>query len=168
MTTERSPMHACPPLPARLLRPADPPCGAASEPSPAVQPVRAITYGTYDLFHVGHVNLFRRIKERCDHLIVAVSTDEFNAVKGKQAVMSFADRCALVSACRYVDEVIAENGWDQKERDIAAYRADLFVMGDDWAGRFDHLAGLCRVLYLPRTEGVSSTALKQAATARRS
>jgi glycerol-3-phosphate cytidylyltransferase len=128
---------------------------------------RAITYGTYDLFHVGHVNLFRRIKERCDHLIVAVSTDEFNAIKGKKSVMSFADRCALVGACRYVDEVIAENTWDQKAHDIVQHQADLFVMGDDWAGRFDSLAALCEVLYLPRTEGVSSTALKQIVTAQR-
>lgn len=144
-------------------RPALLPHGVAG-PRPAL---RAITYGTYDLFHVGHVNLFRRIKERCDHLIVAVSTDEFNAIKGKKSVMSFADRCALVGACRYVDEVIAETAWDQKERDIVQHRADLFVMGDDWAGRFDSLAALCDVLYLPRTEGVSSTALKQIVTAQR-
>lgn len=147
--------------------PAETPFAAVPGAMPATRPVRAITYGTYDLFHVGHVNLFRRIRERCDHLIVAVSTDEFNAIKGKQAVMSFADRCALVAACRYVDEVIAENGWDQKERDIVQHRADLFVMGGDWAGRFDHLAPLCRVEYLPRTEGVSSTELKQIVTAQR-
>lgn len=131
------------------------------------RPVRAITYGTFDLFHVGHVNLFRRIKQRCDQLIVAVSTDEFNAVKGKQSVMSFADRSALVAACRYVDEVIAESNWQQKEQDIVRLQADLFVMGDDWAGRFDHLSALCEVVYLPRTEGVSSTALKQSVAAQR-
>jgi glycerol-3-phosphate cytidylyltransferase len=96
-----------------------------------------------------------------------VSTNEFNAVKGKKAVMSFADRCALVAACRYVDEVIAEHGWDQKEHDIVQHRADLFVMGGDWEGRFDHLSSLCRVAYLPRTEGVSSTELKQIVTAQR-
>jgi glycerol-3-phosphate cytidylyltransferase len=148
------------------------PAALPSNPRPGLLPlqaprraVRAITYGTYDLFHVGHVNLFRRIKERCDHLIVAVSTDEFNAVKGKASTMGFSDRCALVAACRYVDEVIAENAWDQKERDIAQHHADLFVMGGDWAGRFDHLAALCEVLYLPRTEGVSSTSLKQIVTA---
>jgi glycerol-3-phosphate cytidylyltransferase len=151
-------MHAIACAPAEMQHP--PVAGAP-------QALRAITYGTYDLFHVGHVNLFRRIREHCGHLIVAVSTDEFNAVKGKKAVMSFADRCALVAACRYVDEVIAEHGWDQKERDIVQHRADLFVMGGDWEGRFDHLAALCRVMYLPRTEGVSSTELKQIVTAQR-
>jgi glycerol-3-phosphate cytidylyltransferase len=120
----------------------------------------AITYGTYDLFHVGHVNLFRRIKERCDSLVVAVSTDEFNANKGKRSVVPFADRLEIVRACRYVDLAIPETGWDQKERDIVQYGIDLFVMGSDWTGRFDSLKPLCEVLYLPRTEGVSSTELK--------
>lgn len=120
----------------------------------------AITYGTYDLFHIGHVNLFRRIKERFDHLIVAVSTDEFNALKGKTSVVPFADRVEMVRSCRYVDQVVPETCWEQKERDIATYHADAFVMGDDWLGRFDHLKPLCEVIYLPRTEGVSSTLLK--------
>lgn len=132
-----------------------------------LQAPRAITYGTYDLFHVGHVNLFRRIKKLCNHLIVAVSTDEFNNIKGKKSVMSFADRCTLVGACRYVDEVIAENTWEQKPHDIVQHHADLLIMGDDWTGRFDSLATLCKVLYLPRTEGVSSTELKQIVTAQR-
>ncbi|EHR69060.1 cytidyltransferase-related enzyme [Burkholderiales bacterium JOSHI_001] len=121
----------------------------------------AITYGTYDLFHVGHVRLFQRIKARCDFLVVAVSTDEFNAIKGKKSVMPFADRLELVRSCRYVDLAIAENGWEQKESDIAAYGVDAFYMGDDWSGRFDHLKTLCDVHYLPRTDGVSSTLLKQ-------
>jgi glycerol-3-phosphate cytidylyltransferase len=125
------------------------------------RPTRAITYGTYDIFHVGHVNLFRRIKERFDHLVVAVSTDEFNAIKGKKAVMSFSDRCAMVGACRYVDQVIAECGWEQKVRDIVAHRIDAFVMGSDWEGRFDELKSHCEVVYLARTEGISSTQLKQ-------
>lgn len=129
--------------------------------------VRAITYGTYDMFHVGHVNLFRRIKERCDHLIVAVSSDEFNALKGKKSVMSFEDRSLLVRACRYVDEVIAEHAWEQKEDDIRLHTVDLFVMGGDWEGRFDHLSSLCEVVYLPRTEGVSSTQLKESVAAAR-
>ena len=123
--------------------------------------VVAITYGTYDLLHVGHVRLFERIKRHADRLIVAVSTDRFNALKGKTSVVPFADRLELVRACRFVDHTIAEDGWDQKERDIAHYGVDLFVMGDDWAGRFDHLAALCEVRYLTRTEGVSSSALKQ-------
>lgn len=120
----------------------------------------ALTYGTYDLFHIGHVRLFERIKQRFDHLIVAVSTDEFNAIKGKQSVVPFADRVAMVSACRWVDEVIAERDWEQKRLDIVAHGADAVVMGSDWEGRFDHLKPLCEVVYLPRTEGVSSTELK--------
>ena len=122
----------------------------------------ALTYGTFDLFHVGHVRLFRRIKERYGFLIVAVSTDEFNAVKGKQSVVPYADRVALVAACRYVDAVIPETDWAQKPRDIVGYGVDAFVMGDDWAGRFDELKALCEVIYLPRTGGVSSSDLKSA------
>jgi glycerol-3-phosphate cytidylyltransferase len=133
----------------------------STRPPARAKPVRAITYGTYDMFHVGHVNLFRRIKERCDYLIVAVSSDEFNAVKGKKSIMSFEDRSLLVRSCRYVDEVIAENGWEQKEDDISRHDVELFVMGGDWEGRFDHLARLCSVLYLPRTDGISSSQLKE-------
>jgi glycerol-3-phosphate cytidylyltransferase len=124
------------------------------------RPGAAITYGTYDLFHVGHVRLFCRIKERYGFLVVAVSTDEFNALKGKKAVMPFADRIEMVRACRYVDLAIAETDWAQKERDIVTHGCRACVMGDDWQGRFDHLRGLCEVLYLPRTAGVSSSELK--------
>jgi glycerol-3-phosphate cytidylyltransferase len=134
---------------------------------PREKQVRALTYGTYDMFHVGHVNLFRRIRERCDYLIVAVSSDEFNAIKGKKSIMSFEDRCLLVRSCRYVDEVIAENTWEQKERDISDHSVDLFVMGGDWEGRFDHLSSLCKVVYLPRTEGISSSQLKETVAAQR-
>lgn len=120
----------------------------------------ALTYGTFDLFHVGHLRLFERIRQRYDRLIVAVSTDEFNAVKGKKSVVPFGDRIAMVAACRWVDQVIAETDWAQKERDVRAHAADAVVMGSDWEGRFDHLKPLCDVVYLPRTEGVSSTELK--------
>lgn len=121
----------------------------------------ALTYGTFDLFHVGHVRLFERIRRRYGRLIVAVSTDEFNASKGKQAVVPFADRVAVVQACRWVDEVIAETCWEQKQTDVVSHGVDAFVMGDDWQGRFDFLKPLCDVVYLPRTEGVSSSLLKQ-------
>ena len=126
----------------------------------------AITYGTYDLFHVGHVRLFQRIKAQFDHLIVAVSTDEFNAIKGKRSVMPYADRVELVRACRHVDEVIPETAWDQKPLDIRRFACTAFIMGDDWRGRFDELGALCQVIYLPRTEGVSSTDLKADVVAR--
>jgi glycerol-3-phosphate cytidylyltransferase len=127
----------------------------------------AITYGTYDLFHIGHVRLFERIKQRFGFLIVAVSTDEFNALKGKKSAVPFVDRIELVRACRHVDLAIAERCWEQKEADIAQFGADAFVMGDDWAGRFDQLKALCEVIYLPRTEGVSSTEIKHAIHAAR-
>jgi glycerol-3-phosphate cytidylyltransferase len=120
----------------------------------------ALTYGTYDLFHIGHVRLFERIKQRYDRLIVAVSTDEFNAIKGKKAVVPYADRVAMVRACRYVDEVIPESDWGQKEVDVLVHGVDAVVMGSDWTGRFDELKAVCDVVYLPRTEGVSSTELK--------
>ena len=120
----------------------------------------AITYGTYDLFHVGHVRLFMRIKAQFDRLIVAVSTDEFNAIKGKRSVMPFADRVELVTSCRHVDMVIPETHWDQKPDDIRRFGCSAFIMGDDWKGRFDYLRPLCKVIYLPRTEGISSTDLK--------
>ncbi|MEY2920811.1 MAG: hypothetical protein RL261_2116 [Pseudomonadota bacterium] len=123
----------------------------------------AITYGTYDLFHIGHLNLFRRIKERYDTLIVAVSTDDFNALKGKQSTVPFEDRIEVVRCCRYVDLAIAEHGWEQKPRDIRDYSVDAFVMGSDWLGRFDDLKTHCDVVYLPRTDGISSTLLKQLA-----
>jgi len=121
----------------------------------------AITYGTYDLFHVGHLNLFRRIKEQWDTLVVAVSTDEFNALKGKRSAVPFEDRIALVRGCRYVDLAIPETDWAQKTQDIRRYGVQAFVMGDDWQGRFDELKALCEVVYLPRTQGVSSSELKQ-------
>ncbi|MEX8496166.1 adenylyltransferase/cytidyltransferase family protein [Sphaerotilus sp.] len=141
-----------------------------SGPARLRQPARlhsiAITYGTYDLFHIGHVRLFERIKQRYDRLVVAVSTDEFNAVKGKRSVVPFADRVAMIQACRHVDEVIAETDWAQKTRDIEAYGADALVMGSDWTGHFDEFRALCDVVYLPRTEHVSSTELKTDIVAR--
>jgi len=133
---------------------------SAADALPAVRPTTALTYGTYDLFHIGHVRLFERIKQRWDRLVVAVSTDEFNATKGKRAVMPYADRVEMVSACRYVDEVIAENEWAQKAHDIVRVGADALVMGSDWTGRFDEFGNLCEVVYLARTEGVSTTELK--------
>jgi glycerol-3-phosphate cytidylyltransferase len=146
---------------AALRRTRDPSLSTPVAALPVRAPVVALTYGTFDLFHIGHVRLFERIRQRCDRLVVAVSTDEFNAIKGKRSVMPFTDRVAMVKACRHVDEVIAEEDWAQKPRDIRAFGVDLFVMGDDWAGRFDELKQFCEVLYLPRTLGVSSTELKQ-------
>lgn len=122
-----------------------------------------ITYGTFDLFHVGHVNLLKRARELGDRLVVAVSTDEFNLQeKNKTTIVPYEHRVKVLESCRYVDLVIAESSWSQKERDILEYHIDTFVMGDDWEGKFDELKTLCNVVYLPRTKNISSTAIKQA------
>lgn len=121
-----------------------------------------LTYGTFDLFHIGHLNLLKRARELGDKLIVAVSTDEFNATKGKTTLMPFEHRVELVRSVRFVDEVIAESNWDQKISDVQQHQVDLFVMGSDWQGKFDFLKPHCEVVYLPRTDNVSSTELKKA------
>jgi glycerol-3-phosphate cytidylyltransferase len=121
---------------------------------------RVITYGTFDLLHVGHVNLLRRAKELGDYLVVAVSADSFNTEKGKQAIYSEDERLAIVSSIRYVDQVILEKTWDQKRSDIAEYNIDLFVMGDDWFGKFDFLKDQSEVVYLPRTKNISTSEIK--------
>src|SRR5690625_3607790 len=96
---------------------------------------KVITYGTFDMLHTGHINLLRRAKEYGDYLIVAISTDEFNKTKGKQAYYSFEQRKAILEAIRYVDKVIPEYAWDQKIDDVKKHNIDMFIMGDDWDGR---------------------------------
>lgn len=122
---------------------------------------RIITYGTFDLFHYGHVNLLKRAKALGDYLIVALSTDEFNEIKGKKSYFNYNERKQIVESCRYVDLVIPETCWEQKLEDIYKYDIDIFVIGDDWKGKFDYLKkeGI-EVIYLPRTEGISSTKIK--------
>ena len=123
---------------------------------------KVITYGTFDLLHAGHINLLRRAKELGDYLIVVVSTDEFNwEQKHKKCYFSYEERKKLVEAVRYVDLVIPEVSWDQKISDVKEYHVDTFVMGDDWKGKFDFLKDYCEVVYLPRTEGISTTKIKE-------
>ena len=121
-----------------------------------------LTYGTFDLLHVGHVNLLHRARALGDRLVVGLSSDAFNALKRKHATQPYADREAVLRAIRYVDDVFPEESWEQKADDVRRLGASLLVMGSDWSGRFDHLAGHCAVRYLPRTENVSSTRLKVA------
>ena len=122
---------------------------------------RVITYGTYDLLHYGHIALLKRARALGDFLVVALSSDEFNAGKGKQAYFSYEEREVMLEAIRYVDLVVPEQTWGQKTEDIARYGIDVFVMGDDWDGEFDdQLKGLCEVVYLPRTPEVSTTQIK--------
>ena len=122
---------------------------------------KVITYGTFDLIHTGHINILRRAKELGDYLIVAISSDEFNALKGKKAYYSFEQRKAILEAIRYVDLVIPEDNWEQKKEDVEKYGVDVFVMGDDWKGEFDFLKDQCDVVYLPRTVGISTTQIKK-------
>lgn len=121
---------------------------------------RVITYGTYDLLHVGHINLLRRARELGDYLLVVLSSDEFNAIKNKKAYHPYEDRELILRSIRYVDDVIPEFTWDQKIKDVVDNNIDIFVMGDDWEGKFDFLKEYCEVVYLPRTEGISTTKIK--------
>lgn len=121
-----------------------------------------ITYGTFDMFHVGHLRLFKRMHELGQQVIVAVSTDEFNALKGKQALVPYEERIEIISAIKFVDLVIPEHSWEQKETDIVEHAVDIFVMGSDWTGKFDYLSHICEVVYLDRTQGVSTSSIKQA------
>ena len=122
---------------------------------------RVITYGTFDMIHYGHINLLKRAKEQGDYLIVALSTDEFNwNSKQKKCYFSYEKRKQLLEAIRYVDLVIPEENWDQKVNDVQLYKADVFVMGDDWKGKFDFLKDYCDVVYLPRTPEISTTQIK--------
>lgn len=122
---------------------------------------KVITYGTFDLIHMGHINILRRAKELGNHLTVAVSTDEFNRLKHKDAYYSYEERKQILEAIKYVDEVIPESDWGQKIKDVKKHDIDVFVMGDDWEGEFDFLKPHCEVVYLARTEGVSTTKTKQ-------
>jgi len=122
---------------------------------------KVITYGTFDLFHIGHLNLLKRAKKLGDYLVVAVSTDVFNLGKNKKCVHPFEERAKIVEAIKYVDEVIPETNWKQKITDVKNHEIDVFVIGDDWKGKFDFLKEFCEVVYLGRTEGISTTEIKQ-------
>ncbi len=120
-----------------------------------------ITYGTFDMFHIGHLKLLQRLKSLGDKLIVAVSTDEFNSTKGKKTLIPYEQRALIVENIKCVDMVIPENDWEQKITDVKKLNIDIFAMGDDWTGKFDFLKEHCDVIYLSRTENISTTQLKQ-------
>lgn len=121
---------------------------------------KIITYWTFDLLHRWHINILRKAKELWDYLTVWVSSDEFNAIKNKQSFYSYEERKLLLESIKYVDEVIPETNWNQKETDILERKIDILVMGDDWKWKFDHLEKYCKVIYLPRTPDISTTQLK--------
>jgi glycerol-3-phosphate cytidylyltransferase len=118
-----------------------------------------LTYGTFDTFHFGHLEILRRAKELGQKLIVGLSTDEFNQVKNKKSRFDFEHRKQWIESIKYVDLVIPEKNWNQKVEDVKKYNVDLFVMGDDWKGKFDDLP--CKVVYLERTKNISSTEIKK-------
>jgi len=121
---------------------------------------RIITYGTFDLLHYGHIELLKRAKAYGDYLIVALSTNDFNTIKDKECYFDYEHRKILLEAIRYVDLVIPEYSWNQKKEDISKYHIDLFVMGNDWTGKFDFLKDSCEVIYLDRTPEISTTQIK--------
>lgn len=124
---------------------------------------KVITYGTFDLLHYGHINLLRRAKSLGDYLIVGLSTDEFNnKEKNKECCFDYENRKLLLDAVKYVDLVIPEETWEQKVSDIQKYNIDVFVIGDDWKGKFDYLEDFgIEVVYLPRTKEISTTKIKK-------
>ena len=124
-------------------------------------PKTIITYGTFDMFHVGHLNLLRRLSEMADRVVVGVSTDEFNLGKGKKTLIPYEQRAQIVEAIEYVDLVIPEESWEQKLSDVKDHGVDIFAIGKDWEGKFDFLEELCEVQYLTRTQSISTTDLKR-------
>lgn len=122
---------------------------------------RIITYGTFDMFHIGHLKLFQRLSKMADELIVAVSTDKFNELKNKKVLIPYEQRAEIVSSIKYVTKVIPEESWEQKIDDIKKYKIDIFAIGNDWKGKFDFLKEYCEVVYLERTKNISSTQLKK-------
>lgn len=123
-----------------------------------------ITYGTFDMFHIGHLRLLQRLSKLADKLIVAVSTDDFNKGKGKKTLIPYEQRAEIIENIKCVDLVIPENDWEQKIKDVKKYDIDIFAIGDDWEGKFDFLKEYCEVVYLERTDNISTTQLKKSLT----
>ena len=123
-----------------------------------------LTYGTFDMFHIGHLKLLQRLAKLGDELIVAVSSDEFNQVKNKTVLIPYEQRAEIVANISCVDRVIPEHDWEQKVQDIKKYDVDVFAMGNDWEGKFDFLKEHCEVVYLERTKDISTTQLKKSLT----
>ena len=126
---------------------------------------KVITYGTFDMFHIGHLRLLKRLHDMYGYVIVALSTDEFNLKeKSKKTLIPFDQRKEILESIRYVDLVIPETSWDQKTTDVQKYNVDAFSIGDDWQGKFDFLKEFCEVVYLKRTQNISTTQLKKSLT----
>ena len=125
-----------------------------------MSPRTVITFGTFDVLHVGHIRVLKRAAELGDRLVVGVSADELNmAKKGRAPVFTQEERLEIVSSLKVVDEVFVEESLEKKRDYIVEHGADVLVMGDDWAGKFDWVSDVCEVVYLPRTPSVSTTGL---------
>jgi len=122
---------------------------------------RVLTYGSFDLFHIGHLNFLQRAKSYGDHLIVGVATDEFNLKKGKVSLFSYQERTRIVENIKCVDEVFPANSWEEKVRDIERYKPDVIVASEEWREKYEPLKKLCRVEFLPRTANISSSKFQQ-------
>jgi len=120
--------------------------------------MKVITFGTFDLLHIGHINILKRCKELGEYLIVGVSSDELNKAKGKKSVYDENDRLEIIKSLKYVDEVFLEESLEEKDSYIKKYGCDILIMGDDWKGKFDWVS--CPVIYLPRTPEISTTEIK--------
>lgn len=133
----------------------------AQSPAEAGSSLRTVvTFGTFDVFHVGHLRVLERAAALGDRLVVGVSSDALNLrKKDREPVFSEGERLAIVAALRVVDEVFLEESLEQKRDYLVQHGADVLVMGDDWAGRFDEFSDVCEVVYLPRTPAISTTAL---------
>lgn len=128
--------------------------------APASRQVRIVTFGTYDVFHVGHLRLLERARALGDRLIVGISSDELNyRKKGRYPVFTQQERMDIVAALRCVDEVFIEESLELKREYLLRHRADVLTMGDDWAGKFDEFGDICRVVYFDRTPAISTTAV---------
>ena len=123
-----------------------------------------ITYGSFDMFHIGHLKLLQRLADLGDELIVAVSTDEFNKLKNKTVLIPYDQRAEIIENIKCVDKVIQESSWEQKIDDIKKYNVDIFAIGNDWESKFDFLKEYCEVIYIERTKDISTTALKKSLT----
>jgi glycerol-3-phosphate cytidylyltransferase len=119
-----------------------------------------LTFGTFDVLHIGHLRLLERVRELGDRLVVGVSSDALNtSKKNRPAVFQQDERLAIVAALRFVDEVFLEESLERKREYLLAHNADVLAMGDDWAGKFDEFSDICEVVYFPRTPSISTTAV---------
>lgn len=129
--------------------------------------IRVITFGTFDVFHIGHIRILERARKLGDYLIVGVSSDELNfKKKNRYPIYNQNDRSDIISSLKYVDEVFIENSLELKGQYIKSFKADILVMGNDWEGKFDQFKELCDVIYLPRTPSISTTEIIEIAKAR--